>query len=122
MNCWTVELTGTPLITSNMRLHHMAKYRMGKQIQDDVILLCRAQKIPRLERVKITVILKVRDHKRREAINYEPSGKAAIDGIVHAGVLADDGHRYVESVTYRLEVTGQARTSLLLMIEEIPPR
>ena len=39
------------------------------------------------------------------------SGKAAIDGLIHTGILLDDSPKFVESVTFSQEKTsGQEKT------------
>lgn len=56
-------------------------------------------KIPQLQRARITAELRWPDNRRRDAANYMPSIKAAIDGIVLAGVLPDDSDKYLLSLT-----------------------
>jgi len=55
-------------------------------------------KVPRLERVSVVVEYQPRDRRERDADNISPSGKAALDGIVAAKVLADDSKTYVTGV------------------------
>lgn len=57
-----------------------------------------AKGIPRLQRVKIRAIYKAPDNRRRDVSNLFPSVKAAVDGLVDAGVLQDDNDRYVKSL------------------------
>ena len=48
------------------------------------------------------------------------SGKAAIDGLVHAGVIADDSPKYVEEVCYRqVKVKTKAEQKTQIIIEAI---
>lgn len=62
--------------------------------------IARHIKIPRLERCTITALLAFPDgNRRRDAANYYPSIKAAVDGLVLAGVLEDDDDRYVLGLT-----------------------
>lgn len=61
-------------------------------------------KVPRLNRVSILVEYQPPEIRRhRDADNPMPSVKACIDGIVAAGVLADDeSPRYVTEITCRI--------------------
>lgn len=113
---------GMELLTSNQRGHWGKGYRIGQDITDAVILLARAQKIPRLDRV--TIVAEWRPPTRgrsvvRDAHNLAPSVKAAIDGITRAGVLVDDSDRYVADVAIR---SGDACPlgRLVLIITEVP--
>lgn len=56
-------------------------------------------RIPRVDRCHIIALLAFPDKRRRDAGNYYPSIKAAIDGLVVAGVLKDDGDQFVTSLT-----------------------
>ena len=48
------------------------------------------------------------------------SGKAAIDGLVHAGVIADDSPKYVEEVCYRqVKVKTKAEQKTQIIIEAV---
>lgn len=57
-----------------------------------------AKGIPKLNRVKIRAVYKAPDNRRRDVSNLFPSVKAAVDGLVDAGVLKDDNDRYVKSL------------------------
>lgn len=62
--------------------------------------LAKWKKIPRIGQCTITALLAFPDgNRRRDAANYYPSIKAAIDGLVLAGVLADDDDRFVLALT-----------------------
>jgi len=48
------------------------------------------------------------------------SAKAAIDGLVHCGVLQDDGPRYVEEVAYsQVKVKNKEQEKTEIWIEEV---
>ena len=58
----------------------------------------------------------VRDRRRRSDVgNVYPAAKAAIDGLVDAGVIPDDNDRYVEAITFRPSlILGHAGLRLLV--------
>jgi hypothetical protein len=78
-------------------------------------------KVPRMERVSILAEYQPPpDGRRRDADNPIASVKALIDGIVKAGVLADDEcPRYVTSVTCRIG-EPYPRGRLVLVLTEVP--
>ncbi len=45
------------------------------------------------------------------------SGKAAIDGLVHAGILEDDSPEYVSEVTFRQIKSDEEKTILHIFWE-----
>ena len=65
-----------------------------------------AQEIPRLDS---PCRIHVHSLRHQLADSDGISGKAAIDGLVHAGILEDDSPRYVEEVSYSQEKIGTKR-------------
>lgn len=66
--------------------------------------------------VRITVV----SYRQRLADADGTSAKAAIDGLVHCGILADDSPRFVEEVRYRqVKVKSKEEEQTQLIIEEI---
>lgn len=71
-----------------------------------------------VETCRITVITEWESRRHLpDAAAAEPSSKAAIDGLVDAGVLAGDGPGCVTSITHRVEVTG--RYALTLIVDRV---
>lgn len=54
-----------------------------------------AKKLPRLERCEIKLVWTVTTRHRRDAAGPNPTLKAAVDGLVEAGVIPDDNWRIV---------------------------
>ena len=99
---YTIALPpGLKLLSLNGREHWTERGRRTKALKNAAWAVARQAKIPRLERVSVAVEYQPPDRRRRDAENTcAASGKAAIDGIVAAGVLPDDEcPRYVESIT-----------------------
>jgi hypothetical protein len=121
---WRIEFPpGMELLTSNQQGGKWQKqYRITKPIKDAAIVLARAAKIPHLNRVTIVAEFRPPTGRRRvvrEVHNLGPSAKAAIDGLVKAGVLTDDSDRYVADVSFKPgdpHPLGQ----LVLLITELP--
>jgi hypothetical protein len=72
------------------------------------------KKIPRLDSP-----CRIHVHSRRHRL-ADPdgiSGKAAIDGLVHSGILPDDSTRYVQEVTYsqsKVKTVDQEETEVII--------
>lgn len=121
---WRIEFpAGMELLTSNqLGASWQKRYRITKPIKDTAIWLARAAKIPHLDRATIVAEFRPPTGRRRvvrEAHNLGPSVKAAIDGIVQAGVLTDDSDRYVADVSFQ---PGEPHPlgQLALTITELP--
>jgi crossover junction endodeoxyribonuclease RusA len=94
---WVIEFpAGQKLLNANDRLHHMAKYRITKQLRADAFLLAKAAKIPHLERARIDCTYEPPDQRRRDAANWQDAAKPLVDGLVDARVLDDDDHTRLE--------------------------
>lgn len=96
---YTVALpAGLPLLNANERLHWRTKHKRTQAIADAAIVMARNAKIPALDRVTITVVYHPAAKRRLDPHNWYPTVKAAIDGIVRAGVLPDDDHTHLLGV------------------------
>jgi crossover junction endodeoxyribonuclease RusA len=94
VNSYLVELpVGLQLINANDRDHW--RKSAGKTATIRSVARGQARGIPRLGKVKIKVVYYAPDNRRRDVSNLFPSCKAAIDGIVDAGVLKDDNDKFV---------------------------
>ena len=93
-----LDLPRSVWMTANHRLH----WRSKAERTASVVLLARsaALGLERVERVRLVVSVGYPPGVgRADAENAAPTIKAAIDGIVRAGVLEDDDSTHVLSVT-----------------------
>jgi crossover junction endodeoxyribonuclease RusA len=67
--------------------------------------LAKQAHIPALERIKVEVRVSLRG-RLQDPVNCYPSVKAAIDGLVLAGVIPDDTPAHVHSVTFHAPIRG----------------
>lgn len=94
---WQLPLSFTrPPLTLNQRSHWAVKARRTAQIVDEVIVRCRAAKLPALTYATVTLHYSPPDNRRRDVDNLVPTSKACLDGIVRAGALTDDSPEYVD--------------------------
>lgn len=119
MRTWTVELpAGIPLLTANQRPHWRARARLTKTIREAAYWSAKASKVPSLVCAHITVDYRPVDRRRRDPGNWAPSAKAAVDGLVDAGILPDDDAHHLVGPDMRLgDIAPKAQ--LILHIREI---
>lgn len=95
---YTITLpAGLRLLNSNeiRKMHWATERGIARDIVDAAIVMTRKAKVPKLERVVISSVLHPRDRRTLDPHNWSPSVKAATDGIVRSGVLADDDSEHV---------------------------
>ena len=86
-------------LTSNLRLNPHDYRRRVRAIRLLAALTARHETpITGLVDIRVTVCYPTRRH--ADAHNAQPAAKAAIDGLVDAGLLAGDDERYVRDVTF----------------------
>lgn len=103
---WRIDIPpGTDLLTANQRMHYMTRAVLVRDLRAVACWLARAQKIPRIERAHIFGEVLARDLRRRDPGNWAPTAKACVDGLVDAGVLADDDATRVIGPDMRLTVS-----------------
>ncbi|MFB6629988.1 hypothetical protein ACFCWY_08840 [Streptomyces sp. NPDC056362] len=108
------------LLSSNQRLHHMARHRLTKQLRADAAGVAMAKRLPRLERAAIFYVLHPRPlSRKRDPGNWAPTAKAYVDGLVSdGGLLPDDNHEYLMGpipVMGQPVTTGNARISIVIV-------
>lgn len=119
MNTWTVEFpAGQKLLNANQRLHHMAKYRITKQLRGDAFKLAKAMRIPRLERARIDCTYEPPNRRTRDAANWHDTAKPLVDGLVDAGVLDDDDHTRLDGPFMHIG-NVHPRGRMVLLITEL---
>jgi len=110
---------GMDLLLSNDRLHWAVRAARTKQLRKAGFAVARQQRLPRLGRVKIVAEWQPPDRRRRDAAAIAPTVKALVDGIVDAGVLADDCGTLLTEEIYRIGPVYPAGR-VVLFIEEVP--
>lgn len=97
---------GMTLINANSRIHNKQRAQHTAALRDAATLTCRTDKAmnqainaarpePVFEHAWIFGVLHPASNRRVDPANWYGSFKAAVDGIVRAGVLADDDDRHV---------------------------
>lgn len=92
-----------------------------KQRRKDAFWLAKEAKVPHLERVLIVATPIYPDRRRRDPGNAYPTVKAIVDGLVDAGVIADDNDKHVSGILMRpAEVRRGTPGAMRIDIEEVP--
>lgn len=82
-----------PPVSLNDRMHHMVKAKKVAAMRLDAATA--AARIPALGRCEVTLTWLVTTRTRRDDENPVPVLKAFCDGLVDAGVVADDTHEFM---------------------------
>ncbi|MEU1078213.1 MULTISPECIES: hypothetical protein [unclassified Streptomyces] len=95
-NTWRLALPpGTLLINANANMHWNDRRKLVKALRQTAWAMARQAKLPALQRAHVIYVFHPdakRPNTRRDSGNWSPSAKAAIDGLVDAGILPDDNH------------------------------
>lgn len=129
---YTITLpAGLKLLNSNQRLHHRPKGDRTAELRaaameavsDNPALmaaLAAAKPGPLFQRAHILGILHPLTNSRCDPANWYPSFKAAVDGIVDAGLLEDDDHTRVVGPDMRLGAKVKGG-QLVLVVRALKP-
>jgi len=89
---------GMTLLNANDRIHWRVRSRITKGLREAAKASALDVQIPPLDRIRVQAVLHPHDKRRRDPHNWYPSYKAAIDGLVDAGVIPDDDNKHLLSV------------------------
>lgn len=104
---WVIEYNEKPWThNAERRMNMHSRGKITKQWRTDFALLAKYEKIPRLVWAKIIVTPYQSRGKLQDVAACSPAAKAAIDGLVDAGVLPDDSSRYVTSIEFKVPQRG----------------
>lgn len=103
----TIELPfDAPPLRSNHRHHWAHKASLTRDIRYAAAFTARkgGPVVPISGPVTVTLVWTVTDNRRRDAGASSPTLKAALDGIVDAGLLPGDHHQVVREERCRIEL------------------
>lgn len=88
-----------------------------KEWREAFAWIAKKERLPKMRWVNVTVQPYQKRGRLQDVAACLPSAKAAIDGIVDAGVLPDDSGEYVRMVTFLPCVRGDDQLTLILQGE-----
>lgn len=116
---WVIALpAGIELLNANQRRHWAPTRRIARQLRHLAQAMARSAGVPALQRAHITAEYRPPDRRRRDVHNLYPSAKAAVDGLVDAGVLPDDNDDHLTGPDMRCGEPIE-RGQLVLHIREV---
>lgn len=115
----TITLPHMPYLNSNQRLHWATKARKTRAIREAATLITRNLHQDPMEAVEITAVVHPKTARRFDPHNFQPTVKAAIDGIVDAQLIADDDATRLVSVAFRAGEKDPAGTRIDLIVKEV---
>lgn len=82
-------------LTSNQRLNRYVAAARIKQWRARAHVAAIQAGRPKLDHAHVTVVISHTMNRRRDSLNWWPTAKAVIDGIVESGVLTDDDDKHL---------------------------
>jgi len=95
---WTLQLPFQTQLSLNDRDHWAVAAKKKKPWREAAMVLARAARIPPCNRIRVELHYIPKQERRRDPDNLIACLKPLVDGLVDAGVVADDTERYVERV------------------------
>lgn len=116
---WTLTYPQRPWSLNTERTwHHHQRARIVKEWREAFFWLAKEAHVPALPAAHIEVRIGQLKYKLVDVGNHLPSAKAAIDGIVDAGVLKEDNPRYLKSLTFWAPVKDKDHLTLIIRSAE----
>lgn len=112
---YRIEYGARPWTTNSERAgNRWERAKNVKEWREAFFYLAKAQKIPKLKWATITIEPWQKGGVFQDVASCNPASKAAIDGIVDAGVLDDDSPEYLKLVTFLRPQRGKNAMVLYL--------
>ena len=116
---WQIDLPDAEMISPNSRSHWTKRAKCAEQWRTATRLIAISTGIPTLERVTVALDHWPKDKRRRDPDRNSLVLKWCLDGIVDAGVIADDDSTHVAEVALRMHPPRKDRVpTWLLTIQE----
>lgn len=120
---WTLQLPHSkPPLSMNDRGDHRTRGRKIAKVRAEAKWLATNAGLPTLQRARLALHYVPRDNRRRDAVNLCATLKACVDGLVDAGVLADDDDTRAVTPMPRIHHARPGKPGqLVLVVEALPP-
>lgn len=105
-------------LNAERKLHHMARAKQVRELREYGAWLATQQNVPALKAIYVDVEPHLRGN-LQDADACHPTVKALIDGLVDAGVLADDTPDIVLAIRYVAPVKSSSDYVILTLREAI---
>lgn len=114
-------------LNENHRNHWASVASRRRELRRWAAHLAAATRAPRLGRARVTATVRLSAHGRRDPLNWAPTIKPLIDGLVDAGLLPDDDAAHLEGPYLTTDPTrsprrlGRATTTIVLRVYDLTP-
>ena len=115
---YTLAIPGRP-ISSNKRMHPQAWQRETKLWRLAAKVAAESVSVPMLDKVKVQACPWLKGKRSQDVGACMRAVKAAIDGLVDAGVLPDDTPAHVLSLEFLPPALGAETDELVLTLEVV---
>lgn len=117
---YTIEDSVRPWTTNSERTwHYQKRAKVVKETRERWFYLAKEARVPRLKKIKVAVVPLAKDRRwKPDVAACYPAVKAAIDGLVDAGVIPDDNPTHLESITF-FSVNVCGREGMRVIISEL---
>lgn len=97
MRTYTIAIPRVPVSQNDeVWRERWQQWRYKQTWKEEVYYACKAQRIPALEQVALSITVYFPDKRHRDLDNYHPTtAKAIQDGLTFAGVIPTDDERYI---------------------------
>lgn len=113
MAWWVLRYEARPWTTNAERAaSHWVRAKLTREWREAFGWLARAERLPPLAWASIIAQPSQKGGRLQDAGGCAPAVKAAVDGIVDAGVLPDDSPEYVKALTYLRPLRGEPALTL----------
>lgn len=103
---WLEIPTANEMMRSNWKAIHAHSKTWKEQFYSLAILESRAKPLPYFEKASLHVVHHRNSRGRIDVGAVYFAGKAALDGLVAAGLVYDDDHKFIRPITYDVVIDG----------------
>ena len=119
LTTWELRRDARPWTTNAERsANHWTRAKLTKEWREAFAWIAKSQRIPPLAWATIAAQPTQKGGRLQDTGGCAPTVKAAVDGIVDAGVFPDDSPAYVRTLTYLTPLRGAS--SLTVWLSGIP--
>ena len=109
-----------PMTANDQRRAHWQKVRAAKKVVGDAVAwLARQQGIKDVGPAEVSFVWFAPDKRRRDSDSLGPFVKAALDGLVEAGVFPDDHNGWVVKTSMAVVLSDTRNPRIEISIEEV---
>ena len=109
----------TPPLSLNDRHSWPVRARKVAEVRQTTGWLARAARIGVHERIRVQLLYVPAVHRTRDSDNLVATMKPAVDGLVDAGVVADDNDQHVVRGWPEIRAVDPSRAGLVLLVEPL---